>query len=70
MRAGTRFDEEDYDDPDSDGRLIEQISGYTTRFRSDLPANTYEWIGQLDNAEPTTVARSSTARSSPTCWPG
>src|SRR6476659_642137 len=49
MRAGTRFDEDDYDDPDSHGRLIEQISGYTSAVRSDLPANTYEWIAQLDN---------------------
>ena len=29
MRAGTKFDEDDYDNPDSDGRLIEQVSGYT-----------------------------------------
>jgi CubicO group peptidase (beta-lactamase class C family) len=49
MRAGTRFDEEDYDNPDSDGRLIEQISGYTTPIRADLPADTYEWITQLSN---------------------
>jgi len=49
MRAGTRFDEENYDDPDSHGRLIEQISGYTSPVRTDLPANTYDWIGQLDN---------------------
>jgi CubicO group peptidase (beta-lactamase class C family) len=50
MRAGTRFDEDDYDNPDSDGRLIEQISGYTSPSRNDLPANTYEWIAQLTNA--------------------
>lgn len=49
MRAGTKFDEEDYDNLDSDGRLIEQISGYTTPVRSDLPADTYEWITQLPN---------------------
>ena len=49
MRTGTRFDEDDYDNPDSDGRLIEQISGYTTRVRSDIPADTYEWIAQLPN---------------------
>jgi CubicO group peptidase (beta-lactamase class C family) len=49
MRAGTKFDEEDYDNPDSDGRLIEQISGYTSPVRSDLPADTYEWITQLRN---------------------
>jgi CubicO group peptidase (beta-lactamase class C family) len=52
MRAGTQFDEEDYDDPDSEGRLIEQISGYTTPTRTDLPADTYEWIRRLPNARP------------------
>ena len=52
MRAGTRFDEEHYEDPDSDGRLIEQVSGYTTRFRDDIPTDTYQWIGQLPNAAP------------------
>jgi CubicO group peptidase (beta-lactamase class C family) len=52
MRAGTRFDEEDYENPDSDGVLIEEISGYRPRRRSDLPANTYEWIAALDNARP------------------
>jgi CubicO group peptidase (beta-lactamase class C family) len=50
MRAGTAFDEEDYDNPDSDGRLIEQISGYTIPVRPGLPADTYEWIGLLPNA--------------------
>jgi CubicO group peptidase (beta-lactamase class C family) len=50
MRAGTRFDEEDYDNPDSDGRLIEQVSGYTSRLRADLPDNTYQWITHLPNA--------------------
>ena len=48
MRAGIRFDEEDYDNPDSDGRLIEQVSGYTTHRRPDLPADTYEWIRRLE----------------------
>ena len=52
MRAGTRFDEEDYDNPDSDGRLIEQVSGYTTRVRTDLPADTYQWIAELPNDQP------------------
>jgi CubicO group peptidase (beta-lactamase class C family) len=52
MRAGTRFDEEDYDNPASDGRLIEQVSGYTTRLRADIPMDTYRWIGQLPNDEP------------------
>ncbi|HEY4609813.1 MAG TPA: serine hydrolase, partial [Ilumatobacteraceae bacterium] len=50
MRAGTRFDEDNYDDPNSHGRLIEQISGYTGALRNDLPANTYQWIAELDNA--------------------
>ena len=34
---GTRFDEDDYDDPESDGRLIEEVSGYISRARTDLP---------------------------------
>jgi CubicO group peptidase (beta-lactamase class C family) len=50
MRAGTLFDEENYDDPDSDGRLIEQVSGYTSLVRTDLPANTYEWISKCVNS--------------------
>jgi CubicO group peptidase (beta-lactamase class C family) len=52
MRAGTRFDEEDYDDPDSDGRLIEQVSGYTAPLRHDLPGDTYQLIAEATNAEP------------------
>ena len=52
MRAGTRFDEENYDDPDSDGRLVEQVSGYTTRVRDDIPTDTYRWIAHLPNDEP------------------
>ncbi len=51
MRAGTRFDEDDYDNPDSDGRLIEQVSGYTSRVRDDIPSDTYQWIAQLPNDE-------------------
>ncbi|HEX3090576.1 MAG TPA: serine hydrolase [Ilumatobacteraceae bacterium] len=50
MRAGTLFDEEDYSDPDSDGRLIEQVSGYTSLVRTDLPASTYDWIATSVNA--------------------
>jgi CubicO group peptidase (beta-lactamase class C family) len=50
MRAGTQFDEDDYADPDSDGRLLEQVSGYVSRQRSDIPDNTYHWIRQLINA--------------------
>ncbi len=49
MRAGTRFDEDDYADPDSDGVLIEQISGYRPRRRAGLPTDTYAWIAGLDN---------------------
>jgi CubicO group peptidase (beta-lactamase class C family) len=49
MRAGTRFDEDDYQDPDSDGVLLEFISGYRTHRRPDLPQDTYEWIVGLDN---------------------
>jgi CubicO group peptidase (beta-lactamase class C family) len=52
MRAGTQFDEEDYDNPDSDGRVIEQVSGYTTRLRADIAADTYSWIRTIPNAEP------------------
>ena len=52
MRAGTSFDEADYANPDSDGRLIEQVSGYTTRLRADIPTDTYQWIERLPNAEP------------------
>jgi CubicO group peptidase (beta-lactamase class C family) len=50
MRAGTKFDEEDYANPDSDGRIIEEVSGYTTRRRTDIPADTYAWIRQIPNA--------------------
>ena len=49
MRAGTRFDEDDYDDPDSDGVLIDEISGYRPHRRPDLPPDTYAWIVALDN---------------------
>jgi CubicO group peptidase (beta-lactamase class C family) len=52
MRAGTRFDEDDYDDPHSYGRLIEEISGYVPRTRDDLPADTAAVIRILDNAGP------------------
>jgi CubicO group peptidase (beta-lactamase class C family) len=50
MRAGTRFDESDYGNPDSDGVLLEFISGYRTTRRTDLPPDTYAWIIALDNA--------------------
>ncbi len=50
MRAGTLFDEADYADPESEGRLLEQISGYITRVRDDIAHDTYEWIPELVNA--------------------
>jgi CubicO group peptidase (beta-lactamase class C family) len=49
MRAGTRFNEDDYDDPDSDGVLLDEISGYRTHRHPDMPADTYAWIAGLDN---------------------
>src|SRR3954462_2177908 len=52
MRAGTRFDEADYLDPDSDGVLLEEVCGYRPRRREGLPANPYAWIVGLDNARP------------------
>jgi CubicO group peptidase (beta-lactamase class C family) len=49
MRAGTRFNEEGYDDPDSDGVLIDEISGYRPHRHPDMPPDTYAWILSLDN---------------------
>jgi CubicO group peptidase (beta-lactamase class C family) len=50
MRAGTRFDEDDYADPDSDGVVLEYVSGYRPNPRpAELPTDTYQWIRQLDN---------------------
>ncbi len=50
MRAGTKFDESDYDDPMSHGRLIEEISGYRPRVTEGLPANTEELIATIENS--------------------
>ena len=47
MQAGVRFSEHDMDDPECDGRLIEQISGYTTHRRPDLAPDTSRWILDL-----------------------
>jgi CubicO group peptidase (beta-lactamase class C family) len=47
MRGGVVFSEHDMDDPEADGCLLEQVSGYTTHRRRDLPANTYDWIRSL-----------------------
>ncbi|MEX0991729.1 MAG: serine hydrolase [Actinomycetota bacterium] len=49
MRAGARFDESDYDNPESDGRLIEEVSGYRPRVREGLPADTAAWIAGIEN---------------------
>jgi CubicO group peptidase (beta-lactamase class C family) len=52
MRSGTDFDEDDYDDPDSMGRLVEEMSGYVPRTRSDLPPDTPTVIRTLPNSRP------------------
>jgi CubicO group peptidase (beta-lactamase class C family) len=49
MRAGTDFDEEDYSDPDSDGVLIDEVSGYRTLRRPELPPDLYAWISGMTN---------------------
>src|SRR3954451_10857350 len=49
MRAGTDFDEEDYSDPDSDGVLIDEVSGYRTLRRPELPPDVYAWIARMTN---------------------
>ena len=51
MRGGVAFAEHDMDDPDCDGVLLEQISGYTSGTRPGLPANTYDWIRALPNQQ-------------------
>lgn len=52
MRAGIAFDEHDMDDLDAPGVLIEQVSGYTTRRRDDIPFDTESWIRQLPAVAP------------------
>jgi CubicO group peptidase (beta-lactamase class C family) len=49
MRAGIRFDEEDYANPDSDGVLIDEVSGYRPLRRAGLPGDLYAWISQMRN---------------------
>jgi CubicO group peptidase (beta-lactamase class C family) len=49
MRAGTRFDEEDYENPASDGVLIDEVSGYRTRRVAGLPPDIPTWIRELEN---------------------
>jgi CubicO group peptidase (beta-lactamase class C family) len=52
MRAGTDWDEDDYDDPDSHGRIVDEVSDYVPRTRHDLPPDTATWIAELVNARP------------------
>jgi CubicO group peptidase (beta-lactamase class C family) len=49
MRAGTKFNEDDYGDELSDGVLIDQVSGYRTLRTPGLPPDTYTWIKGLPN---------------------
>jgi CubicO group peptidase (beta-lactamase class C family) len=49
MRAGTRFNEDDYDDPDSDGVLLDEISGYRPHRHPEMPPDIYAWILSLGN---------------------
>ena len=51
MRGGVAFSEHDMDDPNSDGVVLEQVSGYTSGTRTDLPRNTMEWIRSLPNQQ-------------------
>ena len=44
MTAGVQFDEDDYDNPQSDGVLIEQVSGYITHQGGTVPPDTETWI--------------------------
>ena len=50
MRSGTRFDESDYDDLESDGRLFEEIMNWRPRMHPGLPDNFYDYIAGLENA--------------------
>ena len=49
MRAGTEWNEDDYDDPDSHGRIVDEVSDYVPRSRHDLPPDTATWIAELTN---------------------
>lgn len=44
MSAGVLFDESDYDNPRSDGILIEEVSGYRPLRSEGLPPDTGAWI--------------------------
>jgi CubicO group peptidase (beta-lactamase class C family) len=52
MRAGTKFNEEDYGNQLSDGVLIDEVSGYRTLRTPGLPPDTYTWIKGLPNDGP------------------
>jgi len=47
MAAAVQFDEDDYDNPESDGVRLEQVSGYLTHRRDDYPTDTASWILSL-----------------------
>lgn len=49
MRSGTRFDESDYDNLESDGRLFEEVMSWRPRGRPELPDNLYDYIPSLEN---------------------
>jgi len=49
MRSGTRFDESDYDNLESDGRLFEEVMSWRPRVHADLPDNLCEYIAGLEN---------------------
>jgi hypothetical protein len=48
MSAAVAFNEENYDDPESDGCLIEFASGYRLGQRDDVPGDTVSWVVSLD----------------------
>jgi CubicO group peptidase (beta-lactamase class C family) len=51
MRAGTRFSEE-YEDPGSDVRASEEVTGWRPRTRDDLPDDLYRYMAALESAGP------------------
>ncbi|MCJ7711447.1 MAG: beta-lactamase family protein, partial [Chloroflexi bacterium] len=51
MRAGTRFSEE-YEDPASDVRISEEVTGWRPRTHSDLPPDLYAFMAGLSNQAP------------------
>jgi CubicO group peptidase (beta-lactamase class C family) len=52
MRAGTLWSE-DYEDPDADSSVYEQVAGWRPRSRADLPPDLYSYMASLSvNARP------------------